>query len=218
MNHIFLDFEMNPIPKKNKALHNIAQSEIIEIGAVKLDENYKQIDSFSIYVKPEYNEIAKNITSLTGITNNDVEGALKLDKALELFLEWIGKESVRIYSWSDSDRRQLFQECKLKSLYIQNMPKPFRRWMDFQKIYTRLVGLSRRSNLSLKNAMGAVDEAFSGAQHRAIDDAINSAALLRLVEDKDAFQERIKVISQFLGKDDTQKTTLGDIFGDLLSF
>lgn len=215
MKHIFLDFEMNPIPRKNKEAREVVQSEIIEIGAVKLDENYQQIDRYSCYVRPELNDVTRNITLLTGITNNDVKNAPLLKDALEQFLDWIGDDSVRVYSWSDSDKKQLLSECKLKGLYTDKMAKPFRRWMDFQKIYTRLVGLSRRSGLSLKNAMGTVDQDFSGAEHRAVDDAENSASLLTLVENPEAFQERIKVITQLFGGNAKEEaTTLGDLFGD----
>lgn len=46
MNHIFVDFEMNPIAKKNKEAREIVRSEIIQIGAVKLDEDYVQVDKY----------------------------------------------------------------------------------------------------------------------------------------------------------------------------
>lgn len=208
---------MNPIPKKNKEAREIVNSEIIEIGAVKLDSQYRQIDRYSRFVKPELNTIQRNITLLTGITDQMVAGAPALEQALEDFLAWIGPEPVRVYSWSGSDKKQLFRECRLKGLYPDRMPKPFRRWMDFQKIYTRLMGLSRRSALSLRNAMGAVDQDFSGAEHRAVDDAENSAALLTLVEDPQAFRERSKAIHDLLFGSEPEVTTLGDLFGDAFS-
>lgn len=214
MEHVFLDFEMNPIPKKNKEAREIVRSEIIEIGAVKLDEQYQQVGRYSCYVRPEYGEIARNITLLTGITQADVQDAPPLSQALEDFLGWIGPGKVRVYSWSDSDRSQLLRECTLKGLYPDRLPAPFRRWMDFQRVYTRLMGLSRHSNLSLRNAMGAVDQDFSGDQHRAVDDAENSASLLTLVKDPQAFQERVRLVQSFFGEQPDQGTTLGDLFGD----
>ena len=38
MQHIFVDFEMNAIPKKNTEAWAVFRSEIIEIGAVKPNE------------------------------------------------------------------------------------------------------------------------------------------------------------------------------------
>lgn len=43
MNHIFIDFEMNPIEKKHKEARQICTHEIIEMGAVMLDKNYEEI-------------------------------------------------------------------------------------------------------------------------------------------------------------------------------
>lgn len=211
MQHIFLDFEMNPIPKKNKEARTIVRSEICEIGAVKLNEAYEIIDTFSCYVRPQLNQIMLNITQLTGITNQDVERAKELSSALDDFVFWIGDGPVRIYSWSDTDKTQLVNECLLKKIML---PKQFRRWMDFQRVYSRLMGLSRRSCLSLSNALGSVEQDFSGSQHSALADAKNSASLLALVKDKESFQKRAEKVQSFLGVAKNQGTTLGDLLAD----
>lgn len=216
MYHVFLDFEMNPIAAENRSPDDPVRHEIIEIGAVKLDPDYRLIDRYDKFVRPERNTITKKITSLTGITQADVENAPVLADALEDFADWIGEGPVRVYSWSDSDRIQLFGECDLKELYI---PDPFFRWMDFQRVYTRLVGLSRRSNLSLQNAIGSVEQSFEGRQHRAVDDAEMSASLLTLVKDKEAFAERTRIIQQVFKPATPSGTgsTLGDLLADAFS-
>ncbi|MBR6791045.1 MAG: exonuclease domain-containing protein [Oscillospiraceae bacterium] len=210
MQHVFLDFEMNPIPRDNQEARAIALSEIIQIGAVKLNDDYQLVDRFSLNVRPVLNQIQPNITALTGIHQSDVDGAPLLVDALAQFAAWIGDEKTRVYSWSDTDRRQLEKECRLKNLTI---PSQFRRWMDFQRVYTRLMGLSRRSPLSLKNALGASETDFEGSQHSAVADAENSASLLQLVKDKEAFRERTKIVMQVMGKaEEPAGTTLGDLF------
>ena len=45
MIYVFVDFEMNMIDSEYKKEKKICKSEIIEIGAVKLDEDYNEIDS-----------------------------------------------------------------------------------------------------------------------------------------------------------------------------
>ena len=217
MKHIFLDFEMNAIPRKNKEARALLRSEIVEIGAVKLDENYQQIDKYSAYVHPELCPITENCTKITGITSSDVESAKTFADALQDFIAWIGTEPVRVYSWSDSDRKQLREEAAAKGVYPNGLERPFRRWMDFQRIYTHLVGLSQHSSLSLTNAMGAIEQDFAGKQHSAADDAENSAALLTLVKDKEAFEQRSRKIKEIMGLTKPAPVTLGDLFGDLLS-
>ena len=141
-------------------------------------------------------------------------------KALEDFLRWIGEEPTRIYAWSDSDRNQLFHECREKGLWEGKPPKAFRRWIDFQRIYTRLLGLSKRNRISLKNAIGGIEVNFAGSQHSAADDAENSAALLTLLHDKEAFAERTRITRELMNAASAPPppaTTLGDLFGDALS-
>lgn len=50
--HIILDFEMNPVSKKNAAARAELKREIIEIGAVKLNSKYEVVDRFSCFIKP----------------------------------------------------------------------------------------------------------------------------------------------------------------------
>lgn len=216
MQHIFLDFEMNPIPRENREAREIVLGEIIQIGAVKLNEDYQLTDRFSLNVKPEYSPVMPHITQLTGIRQEDVENAPFLKEAIGIFTDWILKGSdtgdgkTRIYAWSNSDWKQFSGECRLKHLEI---PKCFNRWMDFQRVYTRLMGLSRRNPLSLTNALGASSGSFSGSQHSAMVDAENSASLLTLVKDPEAFAERTKVVRQLMGKEpEPAGATLGDLF------
>ena len=72
MVHIVIDLEMNPVQRSLKDIRRFILDEVIEFGAVKLDENYKQIGEFQSYVKPQFSEITKHITRLTGITNETV--------------------------------------------------------------------------------------------------------------------------------------------------
>ena len=205
--HVFLDFEMNPIPKDHPDEREIAKAEIIQIGAVRLDETYTLTDRFSMYVKPAYGEISPHITHLTGIKDSDVKDAPCLADALIRFAGWIGDKCTRLYSWSLTDLWQLEDECWLKEI---EMPAPLlSRWMDFQMVYTRLMGLSQRNPMSLKNAIGAVEGCLEGRQHSAVSDAENSAALLTLVKSGD-FMERTRSVRAVLSGKTRQTGTLGD--------
>lgn len=193
--HVFLDFEMNPIPRQYKKERNLVRAELIEIGAVKLNQDYELVDRYSAYVRPVFGPITSHITQLTGITDEAVAAAPEFAQALERFSDWIGQEKTRLYSWSMSDWRQLAGECRLKEVELP--PGLCHRWMDFQRVYTRLVGLSSQNPLSLKNAIGAAETTFDGQAHRAVQDAENSASLLTLVEKGD-FAERTRILRESL--------------------
>ena len=64
MKYVVIDLEMNEINKKSE-VRDICKNEIIEIGAVMLDDNLTEISSFRTYVKPEHNvRIMNKITQV----------------------------------------------------------------------------------------------------------------------------------------------------------
>lgn len=211
--HIFLDFEMNPIPRSFREARECCGAEICEIGAVKLDARYELVERYTRFVKPDYGPIAPHITRLTGIRDEDVADAPSFAAALADFAAWIGDRPARIYSWSLSDWYQLDDECYLKEL---EMPWQLRqRWMDFQAVYTRLIGLSNAHPLSLKYAIGAAEQTFDGSAHRAVDDAANSAELLRMVK-AGRLQEQARIIHDAL-RPKEKNFSMGDALKDQLA-
>ena len=90
MVHIVIDLEMNPVNKTFKDVRRYTTDEVIEIGAVKLDDDYKQVDEFQCYVRPQYGEITKHITKLTGITQETVADKPLFPEAFQNFMDWIG--------------------------------------------------------------------------------------------------------------------------------
>ena len=72
-NKIVLDLEFTPV--RDPDLQAVASSEILEIGAVKLNENNEVMEEFQTYVKPQYSSIPPHITRITGITEKTVENA-----------------------------------------------------------------------------------------------------------------------------------------------
>ena len=175
MIHVVLDLEMNPIKRTEKEIRRQVTDEVIEIGAVKLDDKYKQVDEFQCYVKPQHGEITKHITKLTGITNETVADKETFVKEFNNFMDWIGTEDVTLYSWSTSDMNQLKNECRFKipTFDVNWLEK---HWVDLQKAFDDKIGL--HNNLALKHAIGAMNRNFEGTAHTALADAENTAAIL----------------------------------------
>ena len=87
MNYIIVDFEMNPVAGEYKAERQICRSEIIEIGAVIMDESFMVLGEFKTLVKPQYNDsIYKKYDTLTGISTQMVYGAPSFAIAYEMFV------------------------------------------------------------------------------------------------------------------------------------
>lgn len=213
MYHIFVDFEMTC--GFNRSLINEApMTEIIEIGAAKLNESYEVIETFSLIVKPQYcSSLSRKCVKLTGIYDADIVNAPYLDEALILFEDWLGTENVKFYSWSDNDKRQLEKECLAKGLYSK-MPSYYRRWLDFQSIFMRVYGFER--HISLMNAIDMMGISFEGKQHKAVYDALNSAKLLTLMKNKEIHKTKLELFGQ-IHNDKTITSSIGDLFGNKLS-
>ena len=71
-------------------------SKIIELGAVRIVDG-KIVDTFSTMVNPEC-RIPAEITRLTGITDDMLVGAPKIEEVLPKFIEFIG--SGKLYGFS----------------------------------------------------------------------------------------------------------------------
>lgn len=67
-------------------------SEIIELAAIKV-ENNQIVDKYQQLVKPD-EEIDEFITSITGITNEMVKDAPKINEVLDKYLEFIGDATI----------------------------------------------------------------------------------------------------------------------------
>ncbi len=67
--HVVIDLEMCRVAKEMKREYR-AKHEIIQIGAVLLDEDMVVTDRISILVKPEFGWIDPFIEKLTGISQS----------------------------------------------------------------------------------------------------------------------------------------------------
>ena len=213
MKYIIVDLEMNPIDKKYNMEREISRMEVIEIGAVALDEAYQEIGSFKTLVKPEYNDvIERRYERLTGISTKMVQEAPVFTQALHMFFSWCGSmgDEVEIFQWSDNDYRQIRKEMDLKHVALSpEEQKLFQSWKDFQEEYGKKLGVS--SHLSLKNAIMYAGVDAEGTYHDALFDARNTAALFRTVRDPEACWKALGKVIRAL-KPEKKGTTLGDLF------
>ena len=212
MKHIVVDLEMNPIGKEYKEIRRKLNGEIIEIGAVRLSDKFVQEDKFQCYVCPEYGLVKKHITELTGTTQEQVSGQRVFAESFKNFVDWIGASETKIYSWSMSDIKQLRKECRLK---VPDFDVNWldMRWVDLQQAFDDRLGL--HNSLALKHALGAMGRRFEGTQHSALADAINTSAVLTLMQDDEKFRETMRPVLEILEPSEGLSDAIGDLFPDL---
>ena len=213
MKYVVIDLEMNPIASVYMAERAICKLEVIEIGAILLDEAYQEIGSFVTLVKPYFNSrIEKRYEKLTGIKTSMVEQESYFDDDLRMFFFWWKsiEDDIQIIQWSDNDYAQISREIQLKNVSLSVQDKKYidTAWLDFQFEYGHTLGLEH--NVSLKDAVMYAGKDFCGHQHDALVDARNTASLFGIVRDEAKRQKALRhVIDALKPKDDF---SIGDLF------
>ena len=215
MYYIFVYFEMNPVSKDEKEFKEKCPSEIIEIGAIILDDKYNEISTFKRYVKPEHNDsISKKCEELTGISNQTLEESKTFSYVLAEFLNWCiynaGRNSYEVYAWSENDLDQIKNEISAKNIAINTEIKwMLNNWKDYQRKFCDLIGL--KNPISLAKAIEAINIDFRGQAHDALYDAINTAEIFRAVHNKKKYDSTIKKIIEVLKPCETMSYNLEEI-------
>ena len=213
MKYVFVDFEMQKIDKIHKEKRAICKQEIIEIGAIMLDEEQNEISTFKRYVKPVYSKhISRQITELTGITDNYLFCRKDVAFEMEEFAKWClsFNDEIRVYAWSENDLKQIAEEFTLKEIdYSENMNKTIASWIDLQAEYDRAVGAAKPT--SLNKALESVGIYFQGHMHDALDDSRNTAIIFKELSDPESFQESISYIKNYVSNSSSSGTTLGEL-------
>lgn len=205
LNHIMIDLEMNKIEKQHRDQLKLS-SELIEIGAVKMDDHFEVLDTYQSYVSPDFGPMNHRIIALTGITDDKLVGAPRFAEAMDDFAKWIGKEPATFYSWSLSDIRQFQTESAFKEYRGKILRRMEANWIDFQEEYSKLLGIEKK--IKLKQAVAAADYEFTGAQHTALADAVNTAEILRLSKDADRFEAVMKPVLDLFRPEKEEPTLL----------
>ena len=176
MQYVVIDLEMCNVAKLYRKSYPY-KSEIIQIGAVLLDENFEITDKFNEYVKPKYGDLDHFIKKLTGISKLDLSRADEFPVVFERFSEWIPKENVAMVSWSMTDRSQLMREMEVKNIPVdEHFQELFETWIDCQPQFAEKMNMGTKQ-YSLEEALIATDIIEEGRAHDGLADAHNTALL-----------------------------------------
>ncbi|MDQ0122790.1 inhibitor of KinA sporulation pathway (predicted exonuclease) [Pseudomonas lini] len=158
----------------------VTEMEIIEIGATLVDRKGRELDSFQRFVRPLRRPLLTPFCrELTHITQADVDGAEPLGEVWPSFERWLGQHHARLEgwaSWGDYDRKQLLQEWQ--RLQLDSALSRVQH-MNLKQRFAKARRLERP--LGLNGALQLAGMQFTGQQHRALEDARNTARLLPLV-------------------------------------
>lgn len=145
-------------------------NEIIEIGAVCIDEERQIKDEFVTFVRPSVHPVLSPFcTQLTSITQTQVDAAPLFPEALILFQDWIAGfgTSYVLCSWGFYDKAQFNGDCllhKLDTAWLKNH-------ISLKHQHAKICSLRRPMGMS--GALHYEKMKLEGTHHRGIDDARN---------------------------------------------
>ena len=176
MNHIVIDLEFNQASSKRGNRNSLEECpfEIIQIGAVKLDENKNVQDRWECLVRPVvYKKLHGKVSEMLGISINDLENGKDFKSAADEFLAWCG-EDYKFITWGGSDLTEFQRNMKYFGVEYK-FPFPF-TYYDLQKLYSKVYsdGKTRRSLKAAIEELGFTEDA---EYHSAINDAIYTARI-----------------------------------------
>ncbi|NLL03237.1 MAG: exonuclease domain-containing protein [Clostridiales bacterium] len=189
MQYIIMDLEWNTAFSKQ---YDRYINEIIEIGAVKLDENRKVVSTFSSFVRPQIEKkLRSRVKNLTNITNDDVKAGEDFLTVIGDFSEWANSDDVIFLSWGNMDIRVMVDNFK----YFNGQSKiPFiNYYVDLQDYSMEMLKLSKSQQLGLNNAADILNINLDYlVLHRALTDSEISAKCFEKLYQKEEFEKKIK--------------------------
>lgn len=174
--YVCIDLEMTELQTGQRSCVPGANGEVIQFGAVMLDENYNMISKFSSYVKPVYSSVTPAIQELTGITNKNLEGADDFITVFDKFSYWRGEGDITTFCWSRADHNQLWCELEAKARHRYDLFACLKDFVDLQKIFGKLI--FSKVSVSLESAMRLLQMDYKGQVHTAYSDSFNTARIL----------------------------------------
>ena len=176
MNYITLDLEWNQAYMQQalavqKRIGAHLHGEVIQIGAVKLNEAMEIIGSYSIIVKPKFFcRLHRHVRDLTGITQHMIDHGTPLPEAAESFRRFCGKDFV-LLTWGPDDVPMFRENLTAHKIASEWLDCDY----DLQRIYSRQRENGAEKQRSLEFAMEALGVEQTLPAHDALNDAYFTA-------------------------------------------
>lgn len=181
MNYIVLDLEWNQSINDTDEMPKLA-FEIIEIGAVMLNDMYVMIHEFSRLVKPEvYHEMNQITSKLIHLQMQELQNGEPFTEVAEDFLKWCGSGEYIFCTWGSMDLTELQRNMQFYNMTpMSSGPIAF---LDVQKLFS-LAFEDGKSRRGLEYAVDKVGIEKDIPFHRAFSDAYYTAKLLKVIAEQ----------------------------------
>lgn len=177
MNYVVFDLEWNQCPDGKEKENPRIPFEVIEVGAVKLDSQYKIIDSYQEFIKPRvYRWLHNRTKELLHMEYKEVrDRGRPFQEVIQEFFQWCGPE-CSFCTWGNQDLMELQRNMKYYGI-LEWLPGPV-FYYDVQKLFS----IDREDGKSRKSLEYAIDYLKLNKDmefHRALADARYTAEILQ---------------------------------------
>lgn len=181
MSYIVLDLEWNQAMNSHASIFNHLPihlaGEIIQIGAVRLDDDYRPAEEYQSDVRPVFfRNMHYKVKKLTGIDKERLSHSDTFPEVFARFREWCGEDPVFI-TWGYDDQRIMEQNIIVHDLDWDWIGD----WINLQLIYNIQTD-GDKNQKSLATAMEHFSIEQTRTAHDALGDAYNTALVCSMLD------------------------------------
>lgn len=179
MNYVILDLEWNQHDENSR--EKGPNFEIIEIGAVKLNEEKVMVSEFSQLIRPQiYKELHVFTSRLIHLQMQELEKGRPFPEVAADFLEWCGEDFI-FCTWGSQDLSEL--QSNMKYYSMKTLADGPVRFLDVQKLFS-LAYEDGKSRRTLEYAIDFLQIEKDIPFHRALSDAYYTGKVLDCIKDE----------------------------------
>nr|WP_230500994.1 3'-5' exonuclease KapD [Sutcliffiella rhizosphaerae] len=172
--HFFIDFEFTM--SENRSTPKNFFPEIIEAGIVIVEKD-KIINQFSTYIRPKaFPTLTNRCKSFLNISQKKVQDGASFKELIHIFNTYNVQERGIVVTWGNMDMKVLKHNCEYQGIAF---PTPYKH-VDLSLEYKKFFG--DQNQTGLWKAVQEYGKEGTGKHHRALDDALTTYNIFRLVE------------------------------------
>lgn len=158
--------------------------EIIEVGIVAV-KNHEIVEQFSSYVKPiRFPLLSERCKTFLQIKQANIDGGIPFSELLSTLTRYNQHPSTTVITWGNMDMKVLRQNCQMNNEKFPLTGK----FRDLSMEYKKFFG--DRNQTGLWKAVEEYGKKATGKHHRALDDALTTYNLFKLVEEDKRYLQK----------------------------
>lgn len=184
MKYVVLDLEWNQ-PDNSAGVNPNLPFEIVEIGAIMLNEERQIIGEFSQIIKPVvYGEMNRITGKLIRLQMNELKKGKPFVQTMNAFFDWCGEEYI-FCTWGTQDLTELQRNMKFHGMPALAL-RPF-PYLDVQKLFSIAF-----EDCKIRRSLEYASECLKIEQdipfHRAFSDAYYTAKIMAEIKEPAVFE------------------------------